>query len=235
MCDNPVSLPILYRSSSKDPFVIEKYFQQGIRFKWNSPTAHTTGVKDGSIVNDPVRTNAPLRYDGVDPGLGVGLPHVSSLGLSMGKIIPYCWLSYMHGHTARRMLSAGDVLTGPMSGCLIATWSDQGMRWVGHVGTVFDSPAINKKVNRAIGVALPTQASGFYPDKAWGAGDIPQLMQKVQVHCKMARPYVFALVTSSGQYYSILMFHLGGDEWCVGGCKRVPPTNAAGLRGKLMA
>lgn len=215
--------------------MIEKYFQQGIRFKWNCPKAHTTGKKDGSIVNDPVRASAPLKYDGIDAALGVTLPHSSTLGLSPGKTVNYSWLSYMHGHTSRRLLSGGDVLTGPMSGCLIATWSDRGMRWVGHVGTVVESGSINKKVKQQIGTALPTQAAGFYPDKAWGAGDIPPLLQKAQSVSKFARPDVFALVTTSGTFFSILMFHLGGDEWCVGGCKRVQPKNAAALRHKLLA
>lgn len=127
------------------------------------------------------------------------------------------------------------MLTGPMSGCLIAEWTDRGMRWVGHVGTVVEGGAINEKVKQQIGIALPTQARGFYPDKAWGAGDIPQLLQKAQTVSKSARPDIFALLTTFGSSYSILMVHLGRDEWCVGGCKGIPPTNAAVVRNTLLA
>lgn len=215
--------------------MIERYFRQGIRVKWNCPRAFTSGTKDGSIINDPMQVNAPMTYDGIDPALGLGLPHATTMGFTMGMRINFAWLSYVHGHTARRLLSGGDVLTGPMSGCLIAEWTDRGMRWVGHVGTVVDGGAINKKVKQQIGIALPTQARGFYPDKAWGAGDIPQLLQKAQTASKFARPDIFALVTTSGSFFSILMFHLGGDEWSVGGCKAVPPTNAAMLRSTLLA
>jgi hypothetical protein len=214
--------------------MIEKYFLQGVRLKWNCPVAYTMGSKDGSIINDPVQSNAPMTYDGLDAGLGTGLPHVSTLGLRMNMPINYAWLTYAHGHTARRMLSAGDVLTGPMSGCCIAEWTDRGMRWAGHVGTIVGDAATNKKVKNNIGIALPTQARGFYPDKAWGAGDIPALLQKAQKASKFARPTVFALVTTSGKFFSILMFHLGGDEWSVGGCKSVPPINAAQLRSTLL-
>lgn len=215
--------------------MIEKHFRQGIRVRWNCPKAVTTGARDGSIINDPVQVNAPMTYDGIDPALGVGLPHASTMGLTMGMRFNFAWLSYVHGHTSRRLLSAGDVLTGPMSGCLIAEWTDRGMRWVGHVGTVVEGGPVNKKVKQQIGIALPTQARGFYPDKAWGPSDIPPLLQKAQTVSKFARPDILALVTASGTFYSILMFHLGGDEWCVGGCKSVPPTNAGALRSTLLA
>ena len=215
--------------------MIEKFFQ-GIRLQWQCPQAHTMGTKDGSIIDDPIKKDdPPMIYDGIDAELGLGLPHVSSIGLSMGMQLKYAWLSYVHGHTSRRLLSAGDLFTGPMSGCLIVEWTDRGMRWVGHVGTVEENVALNTMVKKQIGIALPTQARGFYPDKEWGVSDIPPLLQKAQKVSKFARPVIFALVTTSGSFYSILMFHLGGKEWVIGGCKVVQPTNAALLRMDLLA
>ncbi|MCX6252071.1 MAG: hypothetical protein NTX61_15145 [Bacteroidetes bacterium] len=215
--------------------MIERYFCKGIRVKWNCPKAYVGGAMDGSIINDPVQVRAPMLYDGIDPALGLTLPHVSTMGLNIGMPINFAWLNYVHGHTSRRLLSAGDVLTGPMSGCLIAEWTDRGMRWVGHVGTVVGSDAINKKVKQQIGIALPTQARGFYPDKEWGGADIPPLQSQIQSFDKFARFEIFALVTTTCDFYSILMFHLGGDKWCVGGCKKVAAKNALELRGTLLA
>jgi len=209
--------------------MIEKYFIRGARFKWNCPSAVTTGSKDGSIINSPPMPAASLVYDGMDGELQ-GAVHPASVGLTMGKSIPYQWLVYSHGHTTRRMLSAGDVLTGPMSGCLISEWSEKGMRWVGHVGTVESSAAINKKVKSNFGMALPTQARGFYPDKAWSVAEISSMQQKFKVYPQMQ---IMALVTANGKFYSIVMFKISAAEWCVGGIKAVQPLSAVQMRAKL--
>ena len=214
--------------------MIERYFLAGVRLKWACPAADASGTKDGSIINDPRRNAAPMIYDGLDGELYEGGPHASTVGLSMGKNIPYSWLTYCHGHTTQRLLSAGDILTGPMSGCLIAEWTDQGMRWAGHVGTVESSAAINSKVKQNFGMAMPTQARGFYPDRAWSATEIASKAGKFKT---LPRMNIMALVTSSSQFFSVLMFKLQGgapNEWCVGGIKRVPPKNAVELRRDLL-
>lgn len=214
--------------------MIEKYLLKGIRLKWQAPSAHTLGSKDGSVIEDPVKSEAPMVYDGVDAALGLGLPHVSTLGLTMNMNIQHQWLTYSHGHTTKRALGAGDVLTGPMSGCLIAQWTEMG-RWVGHVGTVEANPMLNQKVKQGMALTLPDQASGFYPDKSWDPTEIMPLLQSAQTVSKFARPTIFALITSTGQFYSVLMFHMGGNEWCVGGCKKANATSAMELKLRLAA
>ncbi|MCW8876486.1 MAG: hypothetical protein OQK04_03170 [Kangiellaceae bacterium] len=211
--------------------MIEKYFIQGARYKWNCPIADTTGSKDGSIINSPQRPAAALTYDGMDGDL-VGLVHPQSVGLVKGKSIPYQWLVYSHGHTTRRLMVGGDTLTGPMSGCLICEWTDQGKRWVGHVGTVESSVSVNKKVKDTFGMVMPTQARGFYPADAWNPGEIRPMMMKFKT---LPQVQIMALVTTETKFYSILMFKLSPTDWCVGGIKSMPPVNAEGLRARLWA
>jgi hypothetical protein len=207
--------------------MIERYFQLGVRLKWRFPGDDTSGTKDGSIILNPRRAADPMIYDGLDGELyDMMAPNVSSLGMSKGMPIPYAWLFYSVGHTTKRLLAAGDVLTGFMSGCLVTTWTENGMRYVGHIGTVDSSQAINAGVKRAFASAMPRDTTGFNPAAAWDASEIFPKQSKFK-----PRPesHILALVTTGGQFFSLLLFHLGGigstDQWCVGGIKRVQPMN----------
>ncbi len=205
----------------------------GVRFKWACPGGDSSGTKDGSIINNPVQAASPMVYDGLDGQLyNLAAPHVSTVGLTMRMNIPYSWLVYAHGHTTR-LFVAGDVLTGPMSGCLITMWTDQGRRYVGHVGTVESSVTVNQKVKTVFAAAMPQNTTGFNPANAWDFGEISQKMKKIKPAPSIK---IMALVTATNQFYSILMFNLTGgqaNEWCVGGIKLVPPMNYQAIKTKL--
>src|ERR1700761_2051975 len=123
--------------------MIEKYFKLGVRFRWQKPN-NVDGPRDGAIV-DSLRPTSPLVYIGlgavVDPMLMH--THVSTIGLQMNTPIQHKWLDYTPGRTARVAMGPYDVLTGFMSGCIIARWTDRGVNYVGHVGTVEENPAVN--------------------------------------------------------------------------------------------
>ena len=213
--------------------MIERYFMLGVRLKWVCPGAVGSKTKDGSIIDNPVVAASRLVYDGLDGQLyDLGAPHVSTRGLTMGMNIPYRWLVYALGHTTR-LTANHDVLTGPMSGCLIAKWMDQGRRYVGHVGTVDDSATVNQRVKNTFVAAMPQNTTGFDPANAWRHDEILKLMNRI-------KPFpgwkIMALVTTANQFYSILMLKLTGgqqNEWCVGGIKQVPPLNFAAIRRRL--
>jgi hypothetical protein len=144
--------------------------------------------------------------------------------------IPYSWLVYAHGHTTK--LSTGnDVLTGPMSGCLITVWTDQ-RRYVSHVGTVESSSTVNAKVKSTFAAAMPQNTIGFNPAGAWSFGEIGQ---KLSTFKNRPTFNILALVTSANQFYSILMLKLQGsqNEWCVGGIKKVPFMSYQALKTAL--
>ena len=219
--------------------MIEKYFMLGVRFKWACPGANSGLSKDGSIIDNPQQgANPPLVYDGLDGELyNLAAPHVSTVGLTMRMNIPYSWLVYAHGHTTRLHLNA-DVLTGPMSGCLITVWTDQGRCYVGHVGTVEYSETINKKVKETFIAVMPQNTTGFNPAHAWNPGEISPKMSKFKKVFGQLPPVakIMALVTSDNRFYSILMFGLKGgqsNEWCVGGIKKVPPMNYQRIKNEL--
>src|SRR5687768_6994393 len=114
------------------------------------------------------------------------------------------------------MLAAGDVLTGFMSGCLICQWTENGMRYVGHVGTVESSQQVNTRVKSAFAAFMPPDTTGFNPAAARDPGEIAPKMMKCK---KGATPRILALVTTGGEFYSLLFFELreGPGLWCVGG------------------
>jgi len=198
--------------------MIEKYLKLGIRFRWNKPQ-NVIGPLDGQVV-DSIRPNTALSYIGlgnpVDPQLMV--THVSTMGLQMNMPIQYKWLDYAPGRTSRVPIGPYDVLTGFMSGCIMTHWSDRGVNYIGHVGTIDPktNPA-NRVVKRAFAFEMKRGATGFNPAAAWTLGEIQQLGYN-------KASSVLALVTTRGEFYSVVMFH-DQNDWICGGAKRVNPIN----------
>lgn len=208
--------------------MIEKYFKLGIRFRWTKPQDVTVAM-DGKIVNS-TRPASPLIYDGldgevVDPMLK--MINVSTLGLTMRMPIQHAWLDYAHGQIARLPIGPYDVLTGFMSGCIIARWIDKGVTYVGHVGTVTGRPAENRLVKRTFAFAMPQTTTGFNPAAAWDLGEILAVINRFR---KRPTADIIALVTTRGEFYSIAMLNFGGDQWGVGGIKKVNPIGHDALK-----
>lgn len=213
--------------------MIEKYFRDGIRYKWNAPAAlHQT--MDGAMVDNSGVT-PPMIYDGLDSQLVDPFllqVNVTTLGLTMRMPIQYVWLDYNLGRTSRCAIGPYDVLTGFMSGCLIARWTDRGVNYVGHVGTVENQPEVNRKVKDAFARAATGNVTGFNPAAAWDLGDI---QTKTRPFRRTPFAKIMALVTTGGEFYSIIMLQLQpdpkepgiqvGKDWCVGGVKKIGPMN----------
>lgn len=216
--------------------MIEKYFLPGVRLQWSCPGAIAPGRDFGKIIDSPNVNEGLMTYDGMDAELVESAVHPTQAGLRMRQTIPYDWLCYVLGQTAKRRLSPFcDLLTGPMSGCLIASWSEGPDRYVGHVGTVEDNKAVNSTVKRTFAASLPLQAAGFYPANAWSPAEIAQ---KMRLFKRMPAIKVMALVSTLGAFYSVLMFQLhseGPNRWCVGGIKPVQPLNGVRLKAMLLA
>jgi hypothetical protein len=213
--------------------MIEKYFKLGIRFAWVKPT--DVGVAfDGTIV-DSVRPTSPMTYiglggDAIDPSLM--MTHVSAFGLTMNMPIQHTWLDFSLGRTARVPMGPYDVLTGFMSGCIIARWQDRGVNYVGHIGTVDNNPDANRKVKRTFAFAMPKGTTGFSPANAWDFNDISSILQKF----KGNRPTtnIMALVTTQGHFYSVLMLNTAPNQWYCGGAKLCPPIPHDTLKLRLL-
>jgi hypothetical protein len=214
--------------------MIENYLQMGIRVKWTKP-------RDGmpSTTNDIVRSSQPasmMTYDGLDGELvnpQFMLTNVSTLGLKMGQSIAHDWLDYVPGGTAVRTLGGQDILTGWMSGCIIAKWhSPTDGTLVGHVGTVDNNIALNQKVKAKFRPKLSPQMTAFQPLADWPNRDIEPLMAKFK---SPPENHVLGLVTSAGQFYSVLIFGIKANlgvttEWCIGGIKRANVLSYAQLQ-----
>lgn len=221
--------------------MIEKYFIPGLLVKWSAPAGSVNF--DGQIILSPNVQADPMICDGVGYLFNAMSPSLSSLGLTKGKTIPYKWLVYSEGQTTKRMLAAGDVLTGFMSGCCIATWTDGG-RWVGHIGTTNARPEVNTILKRNFLSRMPRDTAGFFPAEAWPeapqkAMDVMNAMKIMKEPLTSVVPRIVALVTTGGEFYSILLLQLGGPVvgqatlYCVGGIKKIAPIGYMALRGRL--
>ena len=183
--------------------MIERYFVKGACFSWAAPSAISTQPKDGAIVDSP-RVTAPMFYVGLDDEVvDPSLPNVSTLGLRKDMGIPYTWLSYIHGRTAK-VAATGDVLTGFMSGCWITTWNDVGGRFVGHVGTIESvgkTEPPNSTVKNTFALAMPRNTQGYNPASAADPADYAPL------RTMSGKPgaQILSLVTSTNQFYYILL------------------------------
>lgn len=96
-----------------------------------------------------------------------------------------------------------DVLTGPMSGCWITRYMRNGVQCVGHVGTEHTHSSANSVAAKlAWNRFRPTavgMVTGFNPFNDWnGPYPLPKTGQ--------GSPKVFALVTSTGHFYSIFAY-----------------------------
>ena len=203
--------------------MIEKYFRAGIRFRWTKPR-DAIGLLDGTIV-DSREAPTSLIYDGLDGNVldpYLRQVHVSSLGLSMHMPIQYAWLDYAPGRTATLPFGPYDVLTGYMSGCIIAQWSSKGVRYAGHVGTIDSRPDVNRPLKRNFAFAMAKDARAFNPLAAWPSHEIEQILTQIN-----PRPdqRILGLITTSGDFYSILMASMPNSQWCAGGIKKVQPIH----------
>lgn len=198
--------------------MIEKYLQLGVCYRWAKPQDRNVN-HNGKIVNSILAT-PPLTYIGLGkisaPKLRV--KHVRDIGLQMNMDIQYQWLDYALGQTARVPIGPYDVLTGFMSGCIIARWTDRGVNYVGHVGTIDSSQSTNKLVKRTFAFAMPKGTTGFNPANAWEFDEISDISKEFS---PKKLPYILALVTTGGEFYSVLMFFEGSNRWYCGGSKRV--------------
>jgi hypothetical protein len=215
--------------------MIERYFVKGARFNWAAPAAITTQPKDGAIVDSP-RVIAPMFYVGLDDQVvDHSLPNVSTLGLRKDMGIPYTWLNYIHGRTAQ-VTATGDVLTGFMSGCWIALWTDGTGRHVGHLGTiesVAKTEPPNSTVKNTFAQAMPMTVTAYNPARAFDANDILPVMRTMR---GTPSGQVLSLVTSAGEFYSILLFERMTERgiWICGGIKKMPPVAHGALSMELI-
>jgi hypothetical protein len=189
--------------------MIERYFFQGAKYAWAPPAPITNAPKDGAIVISPPTPSA-LSFVDLDPYLfdTRNANKFRSLGLAKNQAITHDWLCYIHGRTAQ-INSNNDVLTGFMSGCFIAVWTDGlGARQVGHIGTVESAPKNqppNSTVKNTFSAAMPNNVKAYNPADAWNFSEIQALTTKYQ-----NPPYdgwwkVMSLVTSNNQFFSILL------------------------------
>jgi hypothetical protein len=221
--------------------MIERYFVKGARFRWAPPPAVTTQPMDGAVVVTPPTPPGALTYVGMDGEIvDFGLPNVSTLGFTMNMTVAYDWLSYVHGRTAK-LASSGDVLTGFMSGCLIATWSDTGGRWVGHIGTI-ESKGKNEPPNSTVKIGfsttMPPNVRGYNPATAFGPEEIMPILSKCTGKPEVR---IVSLVTAASDFYSILFVRRNDlnlkemDIWVCAGKKQVPGMGHQGLANELVA
>jgi hypothetical protein len=216
--------------------MIEGYFQEGLLLKWKFPGEVFPGKpKDGTVLNNRERLSTPMVYQGMDVLTPFGGTTVNHMGLALGQPLPiqYIWLAYAPGHTTKNPLMGRDVLTGFMSGCLVTLWREQGLLHVGHIGTDGTNLPITRLVKQKFAAYMPRDTTGFNPVASWDEDEILKMRKKFTG--RYGPPHhVLALVTTAGRFYSILLFELMNEDWCVGGCRPVPPMDYHALTQRLL-
>jgi hypothetical protein len=228
--------------------MIERYFRAGVRYLWNKPHDAVSHPPNVAIVPSGMAANN-LTYDGLDGHRAAVDPlllanHANAvLGLAKGANVPHSWLDYAPGHTAQVRIGGNDILSGYMSGCLIVRGTYGDAMSAFHVGTD-DRRDVNQTVKQNMAQNLPADATGFDPAAAWAHGEIAAIQANLG-GLLVAAEKILALVTTAGEFYSILMFSViegerwfnpaGQKYWCVGGRKLVPPLNRVRLMAKLLS
>lgn len=106
---------------------------------------------NGALVPSVMAANN-LTYDGLDGHRAVMDPpllvNANALGLAMRATVPHSWLDYAPGRTSHLQIGGNDILTGYMSGCLIARGTHLGVMSAFHVGTIVGNPGSTRQSNR---------------------------------------------------------------------------------------
>ncbi|MCG7868544.1 MAG: hypothetical protein B6D70_09965 [gamma proteobacterium symbiont of Stewartia floridana] len=202
--------------------MIEHALVADAKIRWQKP-ATVAQQQNGAIVQSVSGASA-MRYNGTNQQQRRGLFRRPArvYQMPLNSPIPHTWLDYIPGRTAY-VGQGTDVLTGFMSGCLIARGTYQGGMKVFHMGTV-ENQVINNQVKATFRAALPNDATGFYPADAWTVAERAATNKATDI---------IALVTSGGGFYSILLCHDGPGEYFVGGIKKVPPIHRPALLVRL--
>lgn len=200
--------------------MIELALVAGAKLRWRYPGTQDRQPKDGIIVRSVTAANTMTYLGSTQP-----LPRRAPHRYMLNQPIPHAWLDYIPGRTSyiSQTQTRHDVLTGFMSGCLIARGTYNGQMSVFHLGTS-DNIGISNLVKEAFRKQAPNITSnltGFYPDKAWTINEIGALAAGKATK-------ILALVTSAGSFYSILLRH-DNNDWIVGDIRAVPPLNRVGL------
>jgi len=225
------------------------YFNCGSRLTWTYPGAGRSGEEkrvfnDGtrqSIIYNPTQNPVSMEYDGLFDALaGVSQPPVVADAPTKGEHTDFNWLTYVPGKTTVQQLQQANVLTGPMSGCLLIVWKPDAMNGQSlcHVGTNYDDPASTRTVKQDFDRVITSESTGFKPDAAWELKEISTPMIKLSTgpNAGQVSFKIFGLVTTAGKFYSIIMFQMlaqGQNIWCAGGIKEVPPMTFQDLKQKL--
>lgn len=141
------------------------------------------------------------------------------------------WLEYVPGVVSEVPQLNMSVLTGPMSGCWVTSYTRNNVRYVGHVGTVnsaADPQSIAVKAAWNTFAAQPgTIIHGFNPAREW-IGDPPQR------HIGEGNFMIFGLVTANGLFFSIFAYaapHVNGQrKYRIAGTRQVASAPLADLQ-----
>jgi hypothetical protein len=203
--------------------MIEQALVPGARIRWHKPNT-VSQANDGAIVNSVNNASAMTYLGSTQQQGGRGLFRRAQQGYQLPVNTPlhHRWLDYITGRTAY-VDQGTDVLTGFMSGCLIARGTYNGGMKVFHLGTV-QNPTVTNQVKANFLAQLPNNATGFYPHAAWSTNERAALRKATDI---------IALVTSSGSFYSIVLCHDRNGEFVVGGIKKVPPITRPTLQIRL--
>ena len=136
----------------------------------------------------------------------------------------FVWLEWLGGLVSEVQPNGVDVLTGPMSGCWITSYLKNGVRYVGHVGTVMaaaDPLSVAARAawnNFAHGLQMGAM-SGFNPFNDWNGG------------FPVAQPgdgamKTFALVTAANTFHTVVTFSQANKPTRIriAGVQQIQPT-----------
>lgn len=193
--------------------MIEQSLVAGAKIRWQKPNT-VSQTQDGTIVPSVNGANNMTYLGSTQQQARRGLFRRAPQGyqLPVNTLIRHTWLDYITGRTAH-IAQGTDVVTGFMSGCLIARGTYNGNMSVFHLGTV-ENPAVTNQVKATFRAQLPNNATGFYPHGAWTVNERLAFRKATDI---------IALVTSGGSFYSIVLCHGQNNEFEVGGIKKVQP------------
>jgi hypothetical protein len=166
-------------------------------------------VQDGTMVDQPPKFCSIEQS--VSSGMFSNKTKTSGIAAGLNQKVRrnFNFLTFYPGVVTQTTLDQADVLTGPMSGCWIMLYKDNGVVKVGHVGTFMtpDNPksVAAKAAWTQFAAAHPDDlVGGFNPFTYWKESGFPPKEQHD------GGSDVYALVTSARRFFSIYLYKQHG-------------------------
>lgn len=202
--------------------MIENKIKVGRFYNFTAPQVANIPHNDGDFTAQPQH----LMYVGEAVKSGKLGSRIKTSDMTPGQHATkarrnFQWLTWLPGAITHILIGGVDVITGPMSGCDLVIFRQNGAAHAGHLGTDVDNPARNTAVKNAWNAFATNHHArvigGFNPLRDWPRNNYPAHKGKD------GQARIFGIYTSNHTFYTLFTYQqTDTGHLRVAGLERIP-------------